>query len=63
LNIATDLDEYAIAIYNTAGQEVKRIGNLSLNQTVEINDLNEGIYFVKIQGENGFVETQKITKF
>jgi hypothetical protein len=63
LNIATDLDEYAVAIYNTAGQEVKRIGNLSLNQTVEINDLNEGIYFVKIQGENGFVETQKITKF
>ncbi len=62
LNIATELDDYTLSIFNTAGQEVKRMSNLSANQTVEIGELNDGIYFVKIQG-NGVNETQKVTKF
>lgn len=63
LNINTDLQEYNVVVYNVAGQVVKTIANLSFEQNIDINELNEGIYFLKISSENTFVETIKVTKF
>jgi Secretion system C-terminal sorting domain len=63
LNISTDMDDYSTVIYNLAGQEVKRMSNMSLGQIINIDELNNGVYLVKIINSNNEVLTQKITKF
>lgn len=62
LQIATDMDDYAIEVYSSAGQEVARYAGLSGYQTVDIASLQSGIYFVKVvSGDHS--ETVKVMKY
>lgn len=55
VNIATDKD-FAFTIYNTNGIIVKQGEN---NKTIDISDLNDGIYFISIYGNDTSI-TEKI---
>jgi len=62
LTITTDLDQYHVMVYNIDGQEVQRFYSLTGDQTVSIDALQAGIYFVKvISGSES--ETMKIVKY
>ncbi len=63
LNINSDLKDYSVEVYNISGQLVKTFSNLSLTQSIDIDELNMGVYFLKVSSENAFIETIKITKF
>jgi Secretion system C-terminal sorting domain len=62
LDITTELEDYTIAIYNVAGQEVKRMVGMSLDQSISVESLNAGVYFVKIysRAESEMVRIAKI---
>ena len=61
LDITTELEDYTIAIYNASGQEVKRMIGMSLDQSISIETLNAGVYFVKINSISES-ETVRIVK-
>jgi Secretion system C-terminal sorting domain len=61
LYINSALQEYTATIINAAGQTVKRFGTLSLQQTIDINDLHAGLYFVRVNSGTT-VETIKVLK-
>jgi hypothetical protein len=48
-----------IYIYNTIGQMVKRFSNVVGNTEINISDLNNGMYIVRIQKEKS-IQTKKI---
>ena len=48
LQITSTQDNYDVALYNAAGQEVFRKNRLNGDQTIDIESLEAGIYFVKI---------------
>jgi Secretion system C-terminal sorting domain len=62
LDITTELEDYTIAIYNVAGQEVKRMVGMSQDQSISVESLNAGVYFVKIysRAESEMVRIAKI---
>ncbi|MEZ4910860.1 MAG: T9SS type A sorting domain-containing protein [Saprospiraceae bacterium] len=62
LTVATDLDKYNVIVYNTQGQSVASYRNLSATQSINIEELRSGIYYVEIQGENT-KETLKVVKY
>ena len=62
LTVATDLDRYDIVVYNIQGQSVASHKNLSKTQTISIEDLKSGIYYVEILGEIS-KESIKVVKF
>ena len=50
-------------IYNTLGQMVKRHSNISSQKiTIDINDLERGIYFLQLEGANAIMKVKKIIK-
>ena len=51
LNIALGDAQTDIIIYNSLGQMVKRVEMASGDVTINIEDLNAGVYFVKANGE------------
>ncbi len=61
LDITTELEDYIIAIYNVAGQEVKRMVDMSLDQSISIETFDAGVYFVKIHSGTES-ETVRIVK-
>ena len=61
LDITTELEDYTIAIYNVAGQEVKKMTGMSLDQSISIESLHAGVYFVKINSRSES-ETVRIVK-
>ncbi|MBK7808533.1 MAG: T9SS type A sorting domain-containing protein, partial [Saprospiraceae bacterium] len=61
LDINTELEDYTIAIYNAAGQEVKKMTGMSLDQSISIESLHAGVYFVKINSRSES-ETVRIVK-
>jgi len=61
LDITTELEDYTIAIYNAAGQEVKKLTGMSLDQSISIETLHAGVYFVKINSGSES-ETVRIVK-
>ena len=61
LDITTELEDYTIAIYNAAGQEVKKMIGMSLDQSISIETLQAGVYFVKINSRSES-ETVRIVK-
>jgi len=61
LDIRTELEDYTLAVYNTAGQEVKRFPAMSLNQSISIDELMSGIYFVRVSSGSE-VETIRVVK-
>ena len=48
LFVTSDLNSYDVVVYNTAGQEVQRNKSLSGDQNFSIENLQPGIYFVRI---------------
>lgn len=62
LDIRTEMDSYEVAIYSSAGQEVSRFSALSGHQSVGIESLQSGIYFVKVVS-GATSETVKIVKY
>ncbi|HMR90363.1 MAG TPA: choice-of-anchor D domain-containing protein [Saprospiraceae bacterium] len=61
LQITTDAEDYSIDVYNVAGQQVKSYPSLSLDQTISIDELTAGLYYIKVNVD-GQVETTKIAK-
>lgn len=61
LLLSTSLERYDIKIYSLNGTEVMAQENLSYDQNISIDNLNVGIYFVKIQSGD-LIETIKIEK-
>jgi len=61
LQITTDAEDYSIDVYNVAGQQVKSYPSLSLDQTISIDELTAGLYYIKVNVD-GQVETTKIVK-
>jgi Secretion system C-terminal sorting domain len=61
LYITTELDDYSITIYNVAGQQVKRMVDMSQDQNISIETLNAGVYFIKINSRTES-ETVKVVK-
>jgi hypothetical protein len=59
LKINSTLPVSEITVYNNLGQ---LLFNSEENNQVDISALSEGIYFVKIKGENGQTETKKVVK-
>ncbi|MFZ1523624.1 MAG: T9SS type A sorting domain-containing protein [Saprospiraceae bacterium] len=62
LQIATGMEDYALAVYSSAGQEVARYVGLSGYQTIDIAPLQSGIYFVKVVS-GAHSETVKVVKY
>ncbi len=61
LEITTDAEDYTLNVYNVAGQQVKSYPSLSLDQSISIDELTAGLYFIKVN-VGGQVETTKIVK-
>jgi hypothetical protein len=61
LDITTELEDYTIAIYNVSGQEVKKMTGMSLDQSISLETLHAGVYFVKINSRSES-ETVRIVK-
>ncbi|MBK9255601.1 MAG: choice-of-anchor D domain-containing protein [Saprospiraceae bacterium] len=62
LQISTESESYNIVVLNTSGQEVRRFRTLSQNQTISIEELKAGLYFLNIFSGD-FRETVRIVKF
>ena len=58
LNVTSEMDNYDVVIYNTGGQEVQRHMALSGDQSLSIEALQAGVYFVKVMDQ-----TIRIVKF
>jgi hypothetical protein len=61
LQITTDAEDYTLDVYNVAGQQVKSYQSLSLDQSISIDELTAGLYYIKVN-VGGQVETTKIVK-
>ncbi len=61
VDIITELEDYTIAIYNASGQEVKKMTGMSLDQSISLETLHAGVYFVKINSGSES-ETLRIVK-
>ena len=48
ISIATDIDDYRVAVYNSAGQQVAAFANLSGHQWINIQTLRPGLYFIQV---------------
>jgi beta-glucanase (GH16 family) len=57
----SDLGKVKGTIYSLTGQEVQVFIQNSLEKTIEISDLSDGIYFLKLETEKG-TSTHKIVK-
>ncbi len=62
LDITTAMEDYSMVVYNGGGQEVQRFDVLSGDQSVSIDALQAGIYFIKVTNGSES-ETLRIVKF
>ena len=61
LQVVTDASDYSLEVYNTSGHAVKTFMSLSQDQSISIEDLTAGIYYIRtISG--GHAETIRIVK-
>lgn len=44
---------YSFQIFNILGKKVLEISNLSINNQVNLNDLNRGVYIFQLRDKNG----------
>lgn len=50
-----------IVVYNSLGQMVKSVSCDSDNMTIDVNTLNDGVYFINIIDDNGEISTNKVS--
>jgi hypothetical protein len=62
LDISTEMESYDVAVYSSAGQEVARFAALSGHQSVSIEALQAGVYFVKVMS-GAESETVRVVKY
>jgi Secretion system C-terminal sorting domain len=62
LDITTEMESYDVAVYSSAGQEVARFAALAGHQTVNIEALQAGVYFVKVMSGTES-ETVRVVKY
>ncbi len=62
LDISTEMESYDVAVYSSAGQEVARFAALAGHQTVSIDALQAGVYFVKVMSGTES-ETVRVIKY
>ena len=61
--IEGDLDQYQIDIYDTVGRLIQRINSSNQRQTIDISELNKGVYNLTVQNKkNKQVKIQKLIK-
>ena len=61
IQFSSDLGEIKGTIYSLTGQKIQVFTQNNLEKTIEISDLSEGIYFLKLETEKG-TYTHKIIK-
>jgi beta-glucanase (GH16 family) len=61
IQFSSDLGEIKGTIYSLSGQKIQVFIQNSFEKTIEISDLSEGIYFLKLETEKGS-STHKIVK-
>ena len=61
LTITTNMADYSVTMVNAAGQTIKIWTNLSLDQTIDVEDVLSGLYFVRVSSGSD-VETIKVIK-
>jgi hypothetical protein len=61
LTITTTLTDYTVTLINGAGQMVRRYTGLSFNDTISIDDLHTGIYYLRVESDT-LSETIKVVK-
>ena len=59
---AFQMEEYGLTIYNLKGQEILKYAISSSFESVDLNQLNSGVYLIEVQNEKGHTSTQKIIK-
>lgn len=62
INFNSELIITSISIFDILGKEILYKNGNSNNETIDISNLNSGIYFTKLFFENGTTATQKIIK-
>jgi len=60
LNVTLNAEIKSVSIYNTLGQMVQE--DLSANKSIDVSDLQTGIYFLKIVSDKGVASTKFIKK-
>lgn len=58
LNIETDITVKSARIYDTLGKEILR----ATTKTINVSHLNQGVYFIKIEGNNNQIITKRFIK-
>jgi|688.fasta_scaffold112141_2 hypothetical protein len=53
---------YTVSVFNVEGKLVESMNNQNQNNIVIGNNLENGIYFVELRTENGFIQRTKIVK-
>ena len=61
IQFSSDLGEIKGTIYSLTGQKIQVFIQNSLEKTIDISDVSEGIYFIKLETEKG-TSTHKIVK-
>jgi hypothetical protein len=61
LFIRSQIEQYELGVYSILGQQIKLLNNRSGNSSIALEDLESGIYFVKITS-NQKVTTYKVIK-
>ena len=60
--ISANSDFASVNIYNMVGQQVYKTENIDKNQTsINVSNLSQGVYILKIETINGKINTHKIT--
>lgn len=62
ININSDENLKSVTIYDVLGNDILNKNSNQTNDVIDVSQFNSGLYFVKIQFENGRTTTQKIIK-
>jgi hypothetical protein len=61
ITVSTDMESYSLQVFNTAGQELRKLTGLSQDQTIYLDELKAGMYIIR--ATNGSeVHTERIVK-
>ncbi|HOE39890.1 MAG TPA: T9SS type A sorting domain-containing protein [Bacteroidales bacterium] len=62
VNISSNNSIEKISVYDILGKNILTINPNNSKSVVNINDLNKGLYFIKVKTENGSESTHKLVK-